>query len=237
MGGRVGSATCDLVEDRPRVAAAAPDVGLTFPSTGLPSAVCEVRREASHIPIMGISLSWVAVEALPADEALLRLSLARTAKDVAYPFKGVASHALPNDWFLVAAGRCDHRIAHAASMSVLSKGCRAVACAVEEHVNFASAELWQDGARVWHVQHRGDEDSENMSAEGRLPPRFQELLATVESEGSENLDGHFHMDIPLMLAKELCGFRHDEANAEFDNTPFEELGEIKIQGSWRKPWK
>lgn len=186
---------------------------------------------------MGISLTWVAVEALPADEALLRLSLVKTSKDCLYPFKGVASHSLPDDWFLVAAHRCDHRIANTASMSALSKGCRAVACAIEEHVNFASAELWQDGARVWHVQHQGDEDNENISSQGQLPQRFRELLATVEPEDSENLDGHFHMDIPLILAKELCGFRHDESNPDFDNTPCEELAELKTKSRWWKPWK
>lgn len=123
---------------------------------------------------MGISLTWVAVEALPADEALLRLSLVKTSKNCLYPFKGVASHSLPDDWFLVAAQRCDHRIANTASMSAFSKGCRAVACAIEEHVNFASAELWQDGARVWHVQHQGDEDNENISSQGQLPQRFRD---------------------------------------------------------------
>jgi hypothetical protein len=186
---------------------------------------------------MGISLSWVAVEALSPDEGLLRLSLTRTGKQSVYPFKGIAGHVLPNGWFLVAAGRCDHEIASASSMSALSKGCRAVACAIEEHVNFASTELWQDGERVWQVQHQGDEDSENMSSEGQVPQRFQELVATVEPEDSENLNGHFHMDIPLILAKEIAGFRHDETKEEFDQTPFEELTEIKTKSAWWKPWK
>ncbi len=186
---------------------------------------------------MGISLSWVAVEALPVDEALLRLSLVSTSNERAYPFKGITSHSLPNDWLLIAAERCDHRIANAVSMSSLSKGCRAVACAIEEHVNFASAELWQDGERVWHVQHKGDEDNENISSEGKLPQRFHELLTTVEPDDRENLDGHFHMDIPLILAKDLTGFRHDESNPGIDNTPFAELAEINTKRSWWKPWK
>lgn len=186
---------------------------------------------------MGISLAWVAVEALPPDEALLRLSLARTASDCEYPFKGVASHPLPNGWFLVAAGRCDHRISKPASMSALSVGCRAVACAIEEHVNFASTELWLDGKRVWHVQHQGDEDNENISHAGEVPERFHELLSTVEPWDSENLDGHFHMDIPLILAKEIAGFRHDESNSVFDGRPFEKLTELKPRSAWWKPWK
>lgn len=186
---------------------------------------------------MGISLSWVAVETLPSGVALSRLSLNNTAKTCTYPFKGVASHALPNNWLLVAAGRCDHRIANAKSMAALSVDCRAVTCAIEEHVNFASSELWQDGKRIWHVEHQGDEDPEHMSSEGQLPQRFHDLMRTVEPQDSENLDGHFHMDIPLILAKELTGFRHDEVNPSVDETPFEELNDLQTKSGWWKLWK
>lgn len=185
---------------------------------------------------MGISLAWVAVESLSVDEALRRLSLARTGKDCGYPFNGVSSHALPGAWFLVAARGCDHRIVRPESMAALSAGCRAVACAIEEHVNFASTELWQDGQRVWHVQHEGDRDVENISKAGVPPPRYFELLATVEPGDSENLEGHFHMDIPLLLAKDLTGFRHDEDNPDIDSTPFEQLIDLAPRRRWWRLW-
>jgi hypothetical protein len=186
---------------------------------------------------MGISLSWIAVEGLPREAILSRLELEHTDKDCTYPFDGVASHPLPNSWFLVAASRCDHRIVSAESMAKLSLGCRAVACAIEEHVNFASSELWQDGKQMWNVQHQGDESPEDISFEGDLPERFHILLSSVESEDSESLDGHFHMDIPLILAKELTGFLHDEANPEFDDIPFEELKDLRTRSAWWKLWR
>lgn len=187
---------------------------------------------------MGISLAWVAVESLPVDEALRRLSLARTGKDVEHSgFQGVSGHTLPGDWFLVAATPCDHRIGRAESLATLSKGCRAVACAIEEHVNFASTELWADGHQVWHVQHEGDRDVENISHAGALPIRFHELLATVEPGDSENLGGHFHMDIPLLLAKDLTGFLHEEFNPEIDSTPFEQLTDLVAVRRWWQLWR
>lgn len=186
---------------------------------------------------MGISLAWVAVEALSVDETLRRLSLSQTGKDCDFPFNGVSSHALPGGWFLVAAMGCDHRIARPESMTALSKGCRAVACAVEEHVNFASTELWHDGQRVWLVQHEGDQDVENISQAGTPPARFFELLATVEPGDSQNLAGHFHMDIPLLLAKEITGFLHDECNPEIDSTPFEQLTDLAAKRKWWLPWR
>ena len=87
------------------------------------------------------------------------------------------------------------------------------------------------------MQHQGDEDSENISAQGQVPQRFKELLATVETADSENLQGDFHMDIPLMLAKEIAGFRHDECDPEFDSIPFDELVDLKAKSRWWTPWK
>lgn len=194
-------------------------------------------NSALGVTTMGISLSWVAVEGLSDHEALSRLSLSKTDKPCTYPFRGVASHSLKNGWYLIAAGRCDHRIGNAESMSALSQGCRAVACAIEEHVNFASCELWANGRRLWRVEHQGDEDPENLSTEGELPQRVDELLATVESQDSENLDGHFHMDIPLILAKELSGYRHDEMNPTIEASPYEELAEHPAKAAWWKLWK
>lgn len=186
---------------------------------------------------MGISLAWVAVEGLARDAILSRLELACTGKDYPYPFNGVASHPLPNGWFLVAASRCNHRIISAESMSKLSLGCRAVACAIEEHVNFASSELWQDGKQTWNVQHQGDESPEDISYDGDVPERFHVLPSSVEPEDSENFEGHFHMEISLILAKELTGFLHDEADPEFDAIPFEELKDLRTASAWWKLWR
>ena len=186
---------------------------------------------------MGVSIGWVAVQHVQADEVVSRLRLNRTGRLGAFDYRGVACHALGPDWFLVMAGRCDHRIVQPASMAALSRGGRAVLCAVEEHVNFALAEFWEDGASIWQVQHQGDEDNENLSFRGRPPPGFDALVAGVESEDSNNLDGYFHMDIPLILAKACCGFRHDETNDAFDATPFEMLDNPEAERKWWQRWK
>jgi hypothetical protein len=186
---------------------------------------------------MGISLSWVAVKGLQSEQALLRLSLKQTAKKCEYLPAGIASHVLPENWFLVTARRCDHRLVKSKSMSGLSVGCVAVACNIEEHVDFTSSELWQNGTLVWRIEHQGEEDPENLSATGELPIRFHELLSSVESQDSENLDGHFHADIPLILAKEFSGFRHDETNPAINYSSFEELSDLLPRNSWWKLWK
>lgn len=186
---------------------------------------------------MGISLAWVAVETPHVDDALARLGLARTGQRAEQLFHGISGHSLPHGWYLVAATPCDHRIATAASLAAVSAGCRVVACAVEEHVNFASTALWHGGVQVWQVEHEGAEDPENISHSGTPPAHFRELLASVEPGTSERLDGHFHMDIPLLLAKDLTGFLYNEQNPLIDSTPFEQLTDLAVQRRWWMPWK
>jgi hypothetical protein len=144
---------------------------------------------------------------------------------------------LPGGWVLVAADRCDHRILSPENLASLSAGCEAVACAIEEHVNFASSEFWIDGRRLWRVAHADDEGPENVSTEGSPPESFQQLIATAEPWDSENMEGHFHFDIPLILAKDLAGYRHDEVDEVLGVSHFLRLRDTKPRAAWWKLWR
>jgi hypothetical protein len=185
---------------------------------------------------MGISLASVAVKGLAPDTVLSRLGLAPTGRNCDFFETAVAAHPLPGDGMLVTALNCDHRIIRADSMARLSAGCQALGCAVEEHVGFAICELWQDGRRLWQVQYVGCEEPVEFTHEGELPARFHELLANVTPEDSDDLDGYFLMDIPLMLAKEFSGFHYAETDPAFDAIPFQELKDLQARRkiSW---WK
>jgi hypothetical protein len=185
---------------------------------------------------MGISFAWTAVEGLPAAEVRSRLSLGTTEETCDFPFNAVASHVLPNQWMMVAAEDCGHRIVSSDSMAALSKGCQAVACAVEEHVNFSLAELWRDGERVWQVEYSADRD-DVLRWSGTLPDRFETLHASAEPDDSDNLEGIFLMDIPFMMAKDIAGYRHDENDPVFDATPFQVLADLLPKKPWWKIWK
>jgi len=45
------------------------------------------------------------------------------------------------------------------------------------------------------------------------------------------------MDIPLILAKEITGFSHEECNPEIDSTPFEQLTDLLAKRKWWRLWK
>lgn len=183
---------------------------------------------------MGVSLSWVGVKGLGLDDILSRLELAQTNEERSYPFEGVVAHALPDHAFLIAARGCGHRIVGADSMARLSVGCQALSCDIEEHVGYVACALWQDGRQTWQVRYESDEDPENVFYKGNVPQRLHELLAQAEPQDSENFEGHFHMDIPLILAKEFAGYRHDEDELLFDAVPFAALKDLRGKTSW---WK
>ena len=184
---------------------------------------------------MGLSFAWTAVKGLPAADALSRLLLGPTEEICDFPFNAVASHVLPNQWLMVAAGTCNHRIINSDSMAALSKGCQAVACAIEEHVGFSMAELWLDGEQVWQVEYSADRP-DVLCWSGTLPDRFETLHASAEPDDSDNLEGFFLMDIPVMMAKDIAGYRHDEDNPDFDATPFQLLDDLRPKRPWWKLW-
>lgn len=190
---------------------------------------------------MGISLAWVAVKGLELDTVLSRLELEAIDRTVDWLESDIAAHSLPGDALLVMALGCDHRIVEADSMIRLSVGCEAMACAVEEHVNFSSCALWRDGRQIWQAEYVGCEVPEEFTHEGELPARFHELLAHVEPEDSDNLDGVFLMDIPLILAKDFSGFHYAETDAAFDAVPSHELKDVRARarasgGWWKRLW-
>jgi hypothetical protein len=108
-----------------------------------------------------------------------------------------------------------------------------VYCFVEEHVMVSAASLWRDGKQVWRVTHDGQESADHLSTDGVAPPAFASIrdkyLAVQAAEREEDVDHIF--DIPVELARELTGFRHDqEPLGVSDGEPFEVLEPI------RKKW-
>ena len=185
---------------------------------------------------MGYSLSWLAVQGLRRDAVFELLSLTPNGVKCTYPFQGVCAYELPGPWVLIAANRCGHRIIGPEVLQGLSAEALVVACAVEEHVNYASSEAWHKSLRTWKVEHEGEAGSENITVLGNPPSEYANLLKSVELEDSSIMDGHFHMDIPLLLAKQITGFRHDDDISSIDYDGFETLLQSTAPRRWWQIW-
>ena len=73
---------------------------------------------------------------------------------------------------------------------------------------FSSAQEWRSGKQVWRAEHTGEDDTTNLKTFGTLPPSFE--AARREAEGGTDSEVDYFFEVPLVVAKALMGFKHDE---------------------------
>lgn len=182
---------------------------------------------------VGFSLSWFAVRGLTRDAALTELGVEPSGRTYVDPPRfGVAD--LPGGWLLFVFDD-DLKQAFAAPFVALSKHGPAVACAIEEHVMFQEARGFDAGAEVWRVTHdpNAGESLYHLDVEGAPPIQLEEIrtaaMAAQDAEGGEDADVDLIADVPLKLARSLCGYKHDEVGPE-GMSEFMELRRPKATG-------
>lgn len=176
---------------------------------------------------MGFSLSWVAVHGVSRDEAFARLGLSDTGEDDEYfetPFAGGTSDG---GWTLIVANNCEH-FRQKTILAALSDGARVIAGCAEEHVMFSSSEEWSGGSRTWLVEHKGEGgDPTNLTTEGNPPTSLPAIRDAMMKKQRDQTDVDFGFEIPLLLAKEIVGFKHDETGDSHAFKRLEPLAEPK----------
>jgi len=187
---------------------------------------------------MGYSLSLLAVQCSDPDKALSGLDTVRTGQFCEYACEKLTGYAMPQGWYIIVANRCDHRLLKAKVLGPLSRNYRVVACSIEEHVMFSSAEEWITGALTWRAVHAGENGPIDLKTSGALPPFFRSmadaLAAEQEADGGKTADVDHYFDIPLNAAKVITGFKHDEKVSGVD---YEHFDLLQDQKPWWRVWK
>jgi hypothetical protein len=186
---------------------------------------------------MGYAISWLAVKDETPELVLQKLGLVPSDKMADHERARFKSRALPSEWFLVVMEGCDHKFIKPKSLALVSKNCDVVACSIEEHVMFSSAEQWTNGTRVWRAEHIGENGGMHLDTAGALPRDFQTIVeaqsALQRANDKQKAEVHHYIDIPLIAARNIVGFKHDEP--EFERGSFEVL-ESREKKAWWKPW-
>ncbi len=188
---------------------------------------------------MGYSLSILAVQTSDAVEALQQLGYVRTGQSCEFAREALSSYALPTNWFLIVAHGCDSDFLQPKMLGLLSEHFPVVACSIEEHVMFSSAEYWAGGEQVWRAEHVGENSPIHLKTSGILPRGFEVMAAehkqAQEADGGEKAGVDHYFDIPLNAAKEVIGFKHDEDIPGVDYEGFEVLRKTSLSSD-SKPW-
>jgi hypothetical protein len=146
---------------------------------------------------MGFSVSWLAIRGKEPRMVLRELSLTETAAKEWLPESDVVGCSLASGWYVVFYN--------------------------EEHAMVSVASGWQNGTQLWHIVHDSECGLSHLDTAGVLPPGFAEIRDAQRAKqdayrGAANVDYYF--DIPVEVAKLVCGFRHDDDFDEAEIEPF-----------------
>lgn len=172
---------------------------------------------------MGFALSWTAVRGKSPEEVLAAFELRPTGRTGDAP-----SRRDPFCWTQAAGGwvvvlaRHDARFLDESRraerfLASLSAGCELVCCFVEEHVMVSRATAWKDGVELWSVLHDAQVAIDHLQADGTPPSslaRNEPAARAAQRNEAEDVDHLF--DVPVDLAAEATGFRHDELGPELE---------------------
>jgi hypothetical protein len=161
---------------------------------------------------MGYSLAWLATRGKPIESLFAELNLRRTGTAGQYTDDPMVGAPLEDGWYLLVARGCDHRMITDPVLKTISRGCRMIACSVEEHMTWSLTMEWDNGRELWSVYHQGDEEVHNLTASGALPDFFasirDEIMAEQAAEGGADAGVDCVFEAPLELARRITGFRH-----------------------------
>ena len=179
---------------------------------------------------MGFSLAWFAAQGIDSDTFLERAGFVDTGEIDEYFEQDHSGGELPGGWYVIVTS--DLGLVAPDRLAAWSAGGRLLAAVIHEGSMNSLAMEWQDGRQVWSVSHDGSEGGDQLAVDGQLPDVFEELKheADAAQKESEKEGGgvDFVFDIPLDLAAEITGFRHDEMGFDDDIPAFTALERIHI---------
>jgi hypothetical protein len=158
---------------------------------------------------VGFSTSWFGFRGCGIKEvaALVGREVGSSSEDFDAPINAFCSD---KNWGFIILDCCTFPNPPDSDLSVFSQGKEMVVVHIEEHTMFARAELWSDGNNIWRIWHSGDENVMDLHTTGDLPTSFEPLKQQAFSRQVKESDVDCVFDLPLDLAAELTGFRHDE---------------------------
>jgi hypothetical protein len=165
---------------------------------------------------MGFRIAWLATHNLERAELLGRLGLVDTGKTDSCNESAYSLTALPGGWSLIWSN--DELFFTPAHLARLSEDAAILAVRVNETCMHSTAEWHEAGRLVWRVHHEGDEEINHLEVTGVPPPQLATIdknnrVLQAEEDASAN-EVDFMFEIPLELARQLCGFKHDLVNEQ-----------------------
>ena len=183
---------------------------------------------------MGYHLGWIAVAHTDRDAVLERLGLRSTGAREEIAESKFVGVALRNGRYVVVDNGMDLLLDEDRLMA-LSEQARVIQCVVEEgRMSFAAA-VYERGDQLWSVVRLAEDETSQLRIEGTPPASLHRIRDRYEAkqraEAEDSVD--WLSEVPVVLAAELSGYRHDEDPDAEGAEPFEVLE--RVGTSRRRP--
>jgi hypothetical protein len=164
---------------------------------------------------MGFHISWLAVRGTAPDVIRTELELVETAKHASIPDADILGKQLGSGWYLLCfnstglPARIDRRIID------LSRGAELVACVIDGSTNLSLAHGYANGTCQWQVAHDSfGSGPKHLKTSGTLPPAYRKIRdeQLAKEAADDGVVDHI-FDIPVRVAYQITGFRHDQPGA------------------------
>jgi len=176
---------------------------------------------------VGFSLSWLAIKDTDAEEVCSGLGLVKRGGSRVVPDFEFSGATLATGWYVVVGDRSGYEFLACCDLQALSETQDVIVCEVEEHVMYSSAALWRGGACLWKIVHEADHGFYHLETEGQPPTEFEsvraEYVAKQDAEGGDDADVDYVFEVPLLFARRIAGYKHDEVEVAGQEPSFEEL--------------
>jgi hypothetical protein len=119
---------------------------------------------------------------------------------------------LPTGWVVVFSN--DFAWGSSEHVPRFAVGGTVVSCQIDEHVMVSAAHCFTNRAHAWSVSHNGQSGPYDLAVTGEPPLGLDaithRMFAEQDVNGGEKADIDFGLDVPVQLAMELTGYRHDQ---------------------------
>lgn len=188
---------------------------------------------------MGFRISWLAFHGINRAECLTRLGLAETGQIDEANEEPFSLTDLPSGWHILFVN--DVLYASEQRASALSKDCTVVASQINETTMYSRSALYRDGAELWTVTHDSEKGLRHLDISGDIPAEVagirEDLLTQLEANGGDASDTDYIFDVPVELAFNQTGYRHDRWKFDWGEPEFHEVKPLSASASapwWRK---
>lgn len=156
---------------------------------------------------MGFKISWLAFEGMTKPSMLELLDFRDLGTEDEANEAPFSAAQLASGWSVIWSN--DFGWVETQALQWLGAHGRTLTCQVHEGIMFSAVHGTEENVERWSVQHDSERGLRDLQIAGTPPDALDGIKAKLlaEQDGSEDVDYVF--DIPVELAFQLTGFRHD----------------------------